>query len=89
MKKTITALGLTTLLLLPTTTMASEQLWTNPTEYHSLPSGLVYPIGDANKSEDYQKVILIKLALMLLLQGVRMYYLFMLKIVIILMSLFN
>jgi hypothetical protein len=55
MKKTITALGLTTLLLLPTTTMASEQLWTNPTEYHSLPSGLVYPIGDANKSERLSK----------------------------------
>jgi hypothetical protein len=56
MKKIITALGLTAALLLPTTALAAEQYWTNPTEYsHALPSGFYHPIGDANKSERLPK----------------------------------
>jgi hypothetical protein len=52
MKKLITTLGISTLLLTaPVTSLAAETLWDNPTEYNSLPSN----ITDANKTEKLLK----------------------------------
>lgn len=47
----ITLVASALIVVAPLTISAQELLWTNPTSYHSLPSGLVHPIGDANKSE--------------------------------------
>lgn len=57
MKKLITTIGATTLLLTtPITSLAAEttSLWNNPTEYYSLPSGL-NGLTDANKTERLDK----------------------------------
>jgi hypothetical protein len=52
MKKLITTLGLSALLLtVPVTSFAAETLWDNPTEYNSLPS----TVTDANKTEKLLK----------------------------------